>query len=105
MFHARLVQGPSESLWAIGLFLSLSPNGDFERQALISSHMDLPSLQAPSRFVKTMVREAHARFFLCFKLAGTVAACENDGARSLRPTAGQTPSFASFEWPNPLASH
>ena len=39
MFRPRLVQGPSESLWAIGLFLSLSPNGDFELQALISSHM------------------------------------------------------------------
>ena len=35
MFHARLVQGPSESLWAIGLFLSLFPNGDFEQQVPI----------------------------------------------------------------------
>ena len=34
MFRPRLVQGPSEALWAIGLFLSLSPNGDFERQVI-----------------------------------------------------------------------
>ena len=40
MFRPRLVEGPSESLWAIGLFLSLSPNGDFER-SLISYYNKL----------------------------------------------------------------
>ena len=49
MFRPRLVEGPSESLWAIGLFLSLSPNGDFERQALISSHMG-PRIVQSGRF-------------------------------------------------------
>ena len=43
------------------------------------------NLQAPSEVVKPTVRVAHAQFFLCLLLAGTVGGSETNGARSSCP--------------------